>query len=129
MSVNNKSVLLSGLVAGITIIVSAMAMVPVVGNEMDKALADRGLLPLSKPAMAYFGICSAGYGYFSYMAVRGCKSSIRAREKDGGDRIHNRLVPGLFFMQCLDGGIWIYAHSAYRDRHGLGPGGIVIGGL
>jgi hypothetical protein len=64
MPVNIKSVLSSGLVAGITIIVSALAMVPVVGNEMNKALADRGLPPLSKPAMAYFAMFSLIMGFF-----------------------------------------------------------------
>ena len=56
MAINTKSVLFSGLVSGITIIVSAMAMVPVVGNEMDRVLADRGLPPLGHPAMAYFAM-------------------------------------------------------------------------
>lgn len=58
MPINGKSVLLSGLVAGMVIIVSGMAMVPVVGNEMDQVLAERGLPPLSKPAMAYFALFS-----------------------------------------------------------------------
>ncbi len=64
MPVNNKRVLSSGLLAGIAIIASALAMVPVVGNEMDKALADRGLPPLSKPAMAYFALFSLIMGLF-----------------------------------------------------------------
>jgi hypothetical protein len=64
MSINMKSVLISGSVAGMAIIASAMAMVPVVGNEMDRALADRGLPPLSKPAMAYFALFSLIMGLF-----------------------------------------------------------------
>lgn len=64
MRINAKSVLLSGLVAGIAIIISAMTMVPVVGNEMDRALADRGLPPLSRPAMAYFAMFSLIMGIF-----------------------------------------------------------------
>jgi hypothetical protein len=64
MSINTKSVLLSGLVAGIAIIVSAMAMVPVVGDEMNRVLADRGLPPLSNPAMAYFAMTSLIMGIF-----------------------------------------------------------------
>lgn len=64
MSINMKSVLISGSVAGMMIIASAMAMVPVVGNEMDRALADRGLPPLSKPAMAYFALFSLIMGLF-----------------------------------------------------------------
>lgn len=58
MRINTKSVLLSGSVAGIAIIISAMTMVPVVGNEMSQVLADRGLPPLSNLAMAYFGMVS-----------------------------------------------------------------------
>jgi len=64
MRINTKSVLLSGLVAGIAIIVSAMAMVPVMGNEMDRVLTDRGLPPLSQPAMAYFAMFSLTVGIF-----------------------------------------------------------------
>jgi hypothetical protein len=64
MSINTKSVLLSGLVAGVAIIVSAMAMVPVVGKEMNQVLADRGLPPLSNLAMAYFPMYSLIIGIF-----------------------------------------------------------------
>ena len=56
MAINAKSVLISGSISGMAIIVSAMAMVPVVGNEMDEVLANRGLPPLSHLAMAYVGI-------------------------------------------------------------------------
>lgn len=62
MPVNGKSVLLSGLIAGMIIIASAAAMVPVVGNEMDQVLADRGLPPLGGPAMAFFGVFSLAMG-------------------------------------------------------------------
>ncbi len=58
MRINTKSVLLSGLAAGMAILISGLTMVPVVGNEMDRALANRGLPPLGKPAMAYFALFS-----------------------------------------------------------------------
>lgn len=64
MRINAKSVLLSGLAAGMAIMISGMAMVPVVGNEMNQVLADRGLPPLSKPAMAYFALFSLIMGQF-----------------------------------------------------------------
>lgn len=64
MRINTKSVLLSGLVAGMAIIISAMAMVPVVGDEMDRVLADRGLPPLRPLAMAYFAMVSLIVGIF-----------------------------------------------------------------
>lgn len=62
MPVNGKSVLLSGVIAAMIIIASAAAMVPLVGNEMDQALADRGLPPLGGPAMAFFGVFSLVMG-------------------------------------------------------------------
>ena len=38
-SINLKSVFTSGFIAGIIISISAISMVPVVGNEMDNILA------------------------------------------------------------------------------------------
>jgi hypothetical protein len=114
MSINSKSVLLSGLASGITIIISALAMVPVVGNEMDRALANRGLPPLSGPAMAFFGMVSLVTGIVLVWLYAVAKA---------------RLVPGIFFMQCIDGGIWFHADPAYGDWNGLGLGGIGIGRL
>ncbi len=62
MPINKKSVLLSGVIAAMIIIASAAAMVPVVGDEMDQALADRGLPPLGGPAMAFFAMVSLAMG-------------------------------------------------------------------
>jgi hypothetical protein len=62
MSINAKKVLWSGVIAALVIIASAAAMVPLVGNEMDQALADRGLPPLGGPAMAFFGVFSLVMG-------------------------------------------------------------------
>ena len=59
---NVKSVLTSGLVAGMVINLSAISMVPVVGNEMDMVLANRGLPPLSNWAMGYFCLISLIFG-------------------------------------------------------------------
>ena len=39
-------------------------MVPIVGNEMDQVLANRGLPPLSNLAMAYVGMVSLITGIF-----------------------------------------------------------------
>ena len=58
MKINVKSVVTSGLISGLTISLSAITMVPVVGNEMDLVLANRSLPPLSNLAMLYFGILS-----------------------------------------------------------------------
>ncbi len=58
MKINVKSVLTSGLIAGLIISLSAITMVPVVGNEMDLVLENRGLPPLSNMAMLFFVILS-----------------------------------------------------------------------
>lgn len=53
----------SGLVSGLVINVSAVAMVPMVGDQMDTVLANRGLPPLSGTAMAFFGAVSFIMGF------------------------------------------------------------------
>jgi len=58
MKINVKSVITSGLIAGLLISLSAITMVPVVGNEMDMVLASKGLPPLSKMDMLYFVVLS-----------------------------------------------------------------------
>jgi hypothetical protein len=58
MSINVRSVISSGLITGLLINLSAISMVPVVGNEMDLVLAGRGLPPLSHVAMLYFSLIS-----------------------------------------------------------------------
>ncbi len=62
MTINIKSVLKSGLIAGVIISLSAITMVPVVGNEMDLVLASRGLPPLSTTAMIFFCTISFIFG-------------------------------------------------------------------
>ncbi len=58
MNINLKSVFISGIVAGIIIIVSGMGMIPLVGNQMNEVLESRSLPPLSNGAVGYFGIMS-----------------------------------------------------------------------
>ena len=58
MSINVKSVLKSGILAGLLINISAISMLPVVGNDFDLVLASRNLPPLSKMAMLYFSLIS-----------------------------------------------------------------------
>ena len=64
MSVNVKSLLTSGLVSGLIINISAIAMVPMVGDQMDTVLASRGLPPLSSTAMVFFCGLSFFMGFF-----------------------------------------------------------------
>ena len=73
MAINLKGVLTGGLVAGVIINLSGIAMVPLVGKQMEMALIDRNLPPMSGGAMAYFGIMSLVLGVFlvwMYAAVR-----------------------------------------------------------
>ena len=62
MNINLKSVLLVGLVAGVAIILSAVTMVPIVGNEFDENLARFDLPPLGVGAMLYFTSVSLVFG-------------------------------------------------------------------
>ncbi len=51
-----------GLIAGIIICISAVTMVPVVGDQMDEALAKFNLPPLSLSAMIFFLFVSLSLG-------------------------------------------------------------------
>lgn len=60
---NIKNFIKAGLVAGITIIICAVGLVPIVGNEMDSVLAKFNLPPLSGLAMVYFALVSIFIGF------------------------------------------------------------------
>lgn len=64
MTINVKSLIKSGLVAGLIINLSALTMVPVVGEQMDMVLASRGLPALSNLAMLFLSLISFIYGAF-----------------------------------------------------------------
>ncbi len=55
-------ILKAGLIAGLIICLSAITMVPVVGNEMNMALAKFNLPPISLGAMIYFFMVSLSVG-------------------------------------------------------------------
>jgi hypothetical protein len=57
-----KEILTRGLVAGLIIILSALLMVPAVGDQMEAALRARGLPPLGAGAAAFCGLLSLGLG-------------------------------------------------------------------
>lgn len=63
-AINLKGVFSSGLITGIIINISAITMVPAIGNEMDKVLADKGLPPLSNADMVFFSFVSFIFGIF-----------------------------------------------------------------
>ena len=58
MKVNFKSVLISGFITGLIIIISGLGMIPLVGNQMNEVLESRSLPPLSNGAMIYFALMS-----------------------------------------------------------------------
>jgi hypothetical protein len=73
MAVNVKSVLTSGLLAGLIITISGIPMVPVVGRQMEAALREHNAPPMGGGAMAYFGLMSPVLGVllvWLYAAVR-----------------------------------------------------------
>jgi hypothetical protein len=72
-TINFRSVLFTGFICGIIILISALSMVPAVGNKMDEILASRGLPPLSKWAMVFFcfvSICNGILLVFFYSLLK-----------------------------------------------------------
>lgn len=62
MGINIKRVLLGGLVAWVVVAICGSALVPLIGKDMDMALARFDLPPLSGGAMAYFAFVSLCLG-------------------------------------------------------------------
>ena len=56
--INPKSLLYSGMSAGVTIIIVGTGLIPVLGSQMDEALKKLSVPPLSSAAMTYFGVMS-----------------------------------------------------------------------
>lgn len=92
-TINLRSVLVTGLLSGLVILVSGITMVPVVGNEMDEILATRGLPPLSNWAMAYICFVSISIGVFLIFLYSLLKPHL-------GSRIKTALITSLmvFFI-------------------------------
>jgi hypothetical protein len=63
-TINLKSVFITGLLSGITILISGLTMIPVAGNEMNEILANRGLPPLSNWAIVLICFVSISNGIF-----------------------------------------------------------------
>lgn len=64
MSVNVRSIVTTGLISGLIINISAIAMVPMIGDQFDTVLASRGLPTLSNLDMAFFSGLSFFMGFF-----------------------------------------------------------------
>lgn len=80
-TVNLKSVLTTGFISGIVILVSGLTMIPVVGDEMDKILANRGLPPLSDWAILFICLVSISIGVFLVFLYSLLKAHIRSTLK------------------------------------------------
>lgn len=73
MPINAKGVITSGLVAGLIINISALLLVPVVGQQMEQALRARQLPPLGLGAGVFVVLMSLALGVvlvWVYAAVR-----------------------------------------------------------
>jgi hypothetical protein len=64
MTINTWSLIKSGFISGLIINISAIGMVPMIGNQFDRVLSDRGLPPLSNLDMVYFSSFSFAMGFF-----------------------------------------------------------------
>ena len=77
MKINIKSVFVSGIIAGVIIMLIGAGLVPIVGNQMDKALENLSVPPLSNGAMAYFATISLILG----IAIMGVYALIQHKFK------------------------------------------------
>ena len=64
MKPNFKSVFITGLLAGATILISGLTMIPIAGNEMNEILASKGVPPLSNWAIVMICFISLSNGMF-----------------------------------------------------------------
>ncbi|GHV35543.1 hypothetical protein FACS1894180_6390 [Bacteroidia bacterium] len=81
MKFNVKKIIINGLIAGFIIVISALTMVSVVGNEMDTVLANRGLPPLSNLDMTFFCCLSLIFGIFLIFQYAVLKPYFKSRLK------------------------------------------------
>ncbi len=64
MKLNIKSIFITGIIAGLVILTSGLSMIPLVGDQMDQILADRGVPPLSNFAAVFICFVSIFNGIF-----------------------------------------------------------------
>lgn len=79
MGINYRRVFVGGLLAAVVIILSAATMVPVVGDQLDLALARFDLPPLSASAMVFFAVVSLTVG----LAVVWLYAALQPRLRSG----------------------------------------------
>ncbi|MBP1673198.1 MAG: hypothetical protein H6Q25_1013 [Bacteroidetes bacterium] len=73
MKLNIKSIFITGLITGLVILISGLSMIPLVGDQMNQILANRGLPPLSNFATIYIifvSLCNGIFLVFLYALLR-----------------------------------------------------------
>ena len=80
-TINFKGIITTGILSGIVILASGLTMIPVVGDEMDKILSDRGLPPLSDWAIAFICFVSISIGIFLVFLYSLLKVHFRSKLK------------------------------------------------
>lgn len=90
MTINIKNAIKSGIISGVVILISALTMIPVVGNDMDIVLANRGLPPLSVWAMTYFCFLSLVNGMAIVLLYAFAKKQL-------GEGARTAFIVGLIF--------------------------------
>jgi hypothetical protein len=79
MKMNVKSLLTSGVITGIIIMIVGGGLVPIIGNQMDEVLKDRLLPPLTNGAMVYFAFNSIVIGVGAIALYAQLKNSIKSK--------------------------------------------------
>lgn len=79
MSINTKSLIKSGLIAGVVVNISGMTMLPVVGNQMNTVLKNHLCPPLSPLAMVFFLVLSLVFGFSAVTIYAFTKSLFKTK--------------------------------------------------
>ena len=79
MPINTKSLVKSGLIAGVVVNISGMTMLPVVGDQMNTVLKDHLCPPLSPMAMIFFLVLSMILGFSAVTIYAFTKSLFKTK--------------------------------------------------
>ncbi len=73
MKLNLKSIFITGFIAGLVILTSGLSMIPIVGDQMNQILANRGVPPLSNFAIIFIifvSLCNGLFLVFLYALMK-----------------------------------------------------------
>ncbi len=79
MPINTKSLIKSGLIAGVVVIISGSTMVPVVGDQMNTVLKNHLCPPLSPLGMVFFLVLSLVFGFSAVTIYAFTKSLFKTK--------------------------------------------------